>query len=267
LLSNVIEVGACRVTLEIERRWIPWGGTMDGTLILEGGARPQKLALCQVELLSQFQGITPVSTKVWEVRQVEAGERRPLPFTLRMGWGTSTFGEYGLVRACLAADDWLRWPRLIGLTVDVVPPPEFVRAAAHLAELTELELGTWEVVGAGDGAALSLHAKGRDNPLRSAYIELYRGPDRDYGEVVLEPRRGAPGALKARRRMAIRFHRDDPAEILRAVRACVEPVLTQAETLPIPSDLPEPDPGTLPLPAEPNARRRDLPRPASGEEE
>lgn len=260
--ARTIDVGSCRVTLEIERRWIPWGGTLGGCVVLEGGPRAQKLARLEVLLHSMFQSSPPISSKRWDVREVGARERRVLPFTLTMGWGTSTFGSYGVVRAVIVKKSWFPWPRTTGISVDVVPPPEFVRAAAHLAELTDMTLGTWQVVGAGDGAAMRCATEDPDHPLRSAYLELYRGPDRDYGEIILEPRRGAPGAPKARRRIGIRFDRDDPEAILRAVRHCVEPVMTQSEALPIPSDLPEADPDTLPRPAEPFSSTRDLPRPA-----
>lgn len=267
-LSVTRTAGACRATLEVERRWLPWSGRLDGRLILEGREKPQKLLACDVTLFTQIpeSGDTPTITdhRRWERRTVQPQERVELPFSLKMGWGSPGFGQIGGIRATVTTvAGFFGWPHRLYLPLDVNPPGEFVRIAATLADMADMELGLWKVVSSGDGAEMRVTSRDREAPLSEIRLRLFRSPGRVYGELQTEARPRGGRVIGERRKIPVRFERDDPDEIRRVLRACLEPMLTGTETMPIPASPLEAVRDDLPLPAEPRPPgARDLPRPA-----
>lgn len=263
-------MGAFEVTLELDSASAPWGGTVEGLLRVDCGERAQRINGCEIRLMVPPAGSTansmlPTGSSACAFRDLQPGERLDLPFSLKVGWGTFAFGPYGMTQGIVRTPGFL-WDRQTVLTiqVDIVPPPSFVQVASAVSELTGLGLELWQVVSSGDGAAIALTSPMRDNPLRAAHLELFRGPERDYGELLIDPRRGVPGAPGQRRRFTLRFPKDDPEQITAVVRRCLEPVLTRSEALPIPSTRPIPQVADLPRPAEGDPSDPEtLPRPSS----
>jgi hypothetical protein len=263
-------VGAWEATLELQSATAPWGGSVEGVMTIRCTDRAQRISGCEVRLMVPPAGSTansmlPSGTSACGFRDLKPGERLDLPFSLKVGWGTFAFGPYGMTQGIVRTPGFL-WNRqtVLALQVDIVPPPSFVQVAAAVSELTGLGLELWQVVSSGDGAAIALTSPMRNNPLRAAHLELFRGPDRDYGELLIDPRRGVPGAPAQRRRFSLRFPKDDPDEISAVVRRCLNPVLSRSEILPIPSTRPVTNGADLPRPAEANASDPEtLPRPSA----
>lgn len=264
--------GCCGVRLELAQAGVPWGGQLHGVVRLTGGERPQKLQFCEVRLTAPVQGSStslPSGVERWERVTVPAGTERELAFTLKVGWGTPGFGRIGVVNAYLVPSTFPWWPCVLNLMVDITPPPEFVRPASILAELAGLELGVWRVISGGDGAGMTLRpGDGAGMTLRPASsqhalerldLTLYRSPERVYGFVVLNARRG-PSC-----KVTLRLPGNDPAEVRRTLQSALEPILSGTEYLPIPSTRSS-SVEALPIPAEPQLPSgEDLPRPAAGE--
>lgn len=246
------------VTLELDSGQAPWGGVVSGRLWVHcGDVEPQRLLACAVHLLTPVAGTDstlPVGTAHAGDRTLHPGEEFQLPFHFKVGWGTAYFGPRAMLQVVVRTPG-IFWSKgtLLTQMLEIVPPPGFVAVAAAVAEMTDLNLGLWKVVSGGDGAAIALSSTIRANPFRAAFLELFRGPDRDYGSLILDPRKGAPGAADQRRRFSLHFERDDPNDSRRVVTECLTPVLNRSERLPIPAAHPDPDGSVLPRAADPNS--------------
>lgn len=193
-LTAAVLAGGCRVTLALAERRVSWSGTLAGVLVLEEGVHPQTRLSCRVSLTVPTAGggdmVTPSDSQAWELPVVEAGQRLELPFALKAAWGSPCFGEIGTVTALIhSRSGWWRTtdPEEVSLSVEITPPAEFVRAAAELAGLADLQLGLWKVISGGDGAANTLTGGSPERPVARVDLKLFRGPTRDYGELVVHP--------------------------------------------------------------------------------
>lgn len=266
LSRRAFRLEACRVTLEVDRRQLTWNESLEGRLILEGGEIPQTLLSCQVSLWVGSRGDT-TDRRTWERLTVQPQERVEWPFSLQLPRGTPEFGSVGRVTARLVTPgilpgSFFGWEHDFDLPIEIPPPDDFVRIAGLLAELSGMELSTWKVISGGDAAEMCLSSWRRRDPLAEIRLRLFR-TEPLCGELLTEGRPRAGRLTVERRRIPLRFESSEPEEVRRVLRACLDPVLTGTEAMPIPSTRPELALEALPVPSAPESPApRNLPRPA-----
>jgi hypothetical protein len=250
-------MGHCRATLELAREGVAWEEHVEGVLTLHGGNREQRLTVSQpiaATILGPSSDGSPASIEYaqWEKLRLAPGQVVRTSFSLPVRWAMP-LGDVGLIQ-CWISVGWQPIPRSLSAHFRVDPPAKFACVAEAAAEVSGLVQGSWSVIGAGDGAAVTLISARQGHPVFDRIkLSLYRSGDSVYGEMLVDLREQNVLRSLARedlRKYPLRLPARDPEAARAFFLQRLRPFLDGGNDLPLPSKAPEPEAGSLPLPCE-----------------
>lgn len=254
-------VGACRVSLRIDRRAVPWGERFTGVVDLLGGGRDQvirRLAVSLVQPMANHRHGEPLILGQAQPAgsfQVAAGEVRLVPFSVvaphAAAFGASTYLDVQI------HVPW-EFPGGVRESVRVLPPLPYLRVIRLLEELSGYQFVELGLHAGGDGVAAYLAPGPAGTGDADGLCLRWIGEGGFLsGEVVVNlPEQSMMDYAKAlvgadRRVFPVRFLLDDLAsarEQFSAILNAVRPLPEEVRDLPIPAQRAAPDLDTLPRP-------------------